>query len=274
MISIYEYLDYQLFLRDFIEVQKKEKAWYSFRHFAVRTNMDHSNLIKIILGKRHASSANCTAIAHVLKLNTNETQYFKTLVEFGKTKNPAKTKIIFEKLIALKNVSLKTVEPNQYEYYRKWYHSAIYSLLDYYELKDDFAALASELTPVITIKQAKESIALLEKLGLICKESGVYKQTQKLITTGQKWRSIAIQKFQEETLKLAVNSLLHHPPKVRNISTLTMSLAKEDMLDIQELTEQYRKSIVKVINESGTGDTVYQLNIQLFPMTQAKWSLS
>jgi uncharacterized protein (TIGR02147 family) len=236
--------------------------------------MDHSNLVKIVQGKRHASKNNIKAIAETFKLNPKETEYFNTLVEFNKSKNQTKSKNLFEKLLAIKNVHLKTIEPHQYDYYRQWYHTAIYSLLDYYDFREDYEALAAEVTPPISIKQARECIALLEKLDLIKKEAdGRYVQTQKLITTGKTWQSIAILTFQEEAIKLASNSLLRHPKNVRNFSTLTMSITKDDMAAIKEFTDQYRKSIIKLVNESEKGDSVYQLNIQLFPMTKPKWSL-
>jgi uncharacterized protein (TIGR02147 family) len=274
MINVYDYVDYQLFLRDLIESRKKENAWFSYRYLAARLSMDHSNFIKIVMGKRHVSGKNAASIAKVFKFNPKEAEYFKTLVEFNKAKNQAKTKLLFEKLIAIKNISLKKLEPSQYDYYRHWYHTAIYSLLDYYEFRGDYAALAAELNPPVTAKQARLAISLLENLRLIRKDDdGRYVQSEKLITTGQRWHSVAIQAFQEETLKLAINSLSNHPKNVRNISTLTMSLCKPDMEAIRELTEQYRKSIIKVMSESGPGDSVYQLNVQLFPMTKPKWSL-
>ena len=115
---------------------------------------------------------------------------------------------------------------------------------------------------------------LLEKLLLIRKEKdGRYVQSEKLISTGQRWHSVAIQTFQEETLKLAISSLSNHPKNVRDISTLTMSLGKPEMEAIRELSKQYRKSIIKVISESGPGDSVYQLNMQFFPLTKPAWSL-
>jgi uncharacterized protein (TIGR02147 family) len=274
-ISVYDYFDYQAFLRDYIDVRKKDNSWFSYRYFASKISMDHSNLIKVLLGKRHISQENALSIAEFLKFNNKEKDYFTTLVEFNKSRSEAKSKHLFEKLFNIKNVSPKKLEPHQYDYYREWYHTAIYSLLDYYDFRGDFKELAAELNPPITVKEAKESISLLEQLNLIRKEAdGRYVQTQKMITSGQNWLSIAIQKFQEETIKLALRSLTHDSKNVRDISTLTMSLSKSDIEAIKEITEQYRKSIIKVINESGPGDTVYQLNIQFFPMTRLKWKLS
>jgi uncharacterized protein (TIGR02147 family) len=236
--------------------------------------MDHSNLIKALLGKRHISQRNAVAIAGFLQFTVKEKEYFTTLVQFNKAGDPKKSRQLFEKLLSIKNIDLKKIEPNQYDFYRKWYHTAIYSLLDYHDFRGNFTALASELSPPITARQARESISLLEKLQLIRKDAdGRYVQAEKQITTGQRWHSLAIRTFQEEVIKLAIGSLNHHPKNIRDISTLTVSLTKSDMEAIREITEQYRKSIIKVIHESGPGDTVYQINVQIFPMTRTKWSL-
>lgn len=275
MLSIYDYLDYQVFLRDYIDFRKKDNLWFSYRYFASKINIDHSNLIKVLLGKRHISNQIALSITNFLKLNAKEKDYFTTLVEFNKSRNVAKSKQLLEKLFTIKNISPKKLEPNQYDYYREWYHTAIYSLLDYYDFSGNYKNLAAELNPPITVKEAKESIALLEKLQLIRREAdGRYVQTQKMITSGQNWHSVAIQKFQEETIKLALRSLTHDSRNVRDISTLTMTLTKPDIEAIKDITEQYRKTIIKLINESESGDTVYQLNIQLFPMTRSKWKIS
>jgi len=86
-------------------------------------------------------------------------------VEFNKPKS-SKNQLLFEKLVAIKNISLKKLEPNQYDYYRHWYYTAIYSLLDYYEFTDDYAALAAEINPPITVKQARKPLNCLKSCFL------------------------------------------------------------------------------------------------------------
>ena len=41
--------------------QKKEPSWFSYRYFAFKVKMDHSNLVKLVLGKRHASKEDVEA---------------------------------------------------------------------------------------------------------------------------------------------------------------------------------------------------------------------
>jgi len=270
--AIYNYMDYRHFLADYVEDQKEKRSWFSTRYFASKLNMDHSNLVKITLGKRHASKAIVSRIVNVLSLNPRETKYLKGLVAFNKAKTQAESKSAFAELLSVKNMSLRKLKPQQYDYYQKWYHTVIFSLLDYYEFKGDYRALAAQLNPKITAQEAQKSIELLESLGLIYKDKeGKYQHKHQLITSGEKWHSMAIQNFQEETVKLAQNALLNQSTKVREITTLTVTASKEDVEIIRELMSQFRKTVVELISESQSADSVYQVNIQLFPLTKPKW---
>jgi len=273
MINVYDYLDYQKFLQEYIEDQKKERSWFSYRYFAVKVGVDHSNLVKIVQGKRHASKDLGLKLSNTIGFNLRETEYFTTLVAFSKAKTQTVSKHLIEKLISIKNVNLKKIQPHQYEYFQKWIHTAIFSLLDYYNFKGDYRKLADQLTPKVQPKEAKESIELLEKLGMVSKdENGIFMHSNRMISSGANWSSVAVQRFQEETLNLALKSLLLHPKKTREINTLTVTVSREDAAAIKEMIENLRRSVVKLVEESNKADAVYQLNLQFFPLTKPKWT--
>lgn len=269
MRSLFEYLDYQKYLEEYITFRKTEKDWYSYRFFAQSIGMDHGNFIKILQGKRHASKSTVDEIVRFLKFNPREAEYFRTLVEFNKSRREADTRRTFERLQLLLNFEMKELEPKHYAFYQKWYHTAIYNLLDHYEYRGDFRTLATQLDPAISPKQAQESIQLLSQLGLVTEsEDGVIRQGEKAITTGNQWKDLSVQMFQEATLNLALQSLRNHPKERRDFSTLTMSIGREDLGKIKEATRAFRKSVVKIVQESPSSEAVYQMNIQFFPMTR------
>ena len=75
-------------------------------------------------------------------------------------------------------------------------------------------------------------------------------------------------RLQEETAKLALHSLNSHHKNIRDISTLSITLSKMGLQQLKEITREYRKSIVKVVNDDNKADQVYQVNIQIFPMSR------
>ncbi len=271
MTELYNYLDYREFLRDYFEEKRKSTSFFSYRYIGKRIDLDPSNIVKIILEKRHLSKTGIKKLINFLKLSGRKADYFETLVKFNKSKNEKKSKELFEQLLSIKNVFTTKVSSNRYKFYKKWYYTAVAALLYYYDFMGDYKTLAQQLDPVISVKQAKESIKLLEELNFIKKDdSGKYKLTNNMITTGREWRSIAIKSFQEETLKLALNSLHNHPKTKRDISTLSMTVSEDDLEQIKEITREYRESVLKIVDENENPDRVYQLNIQLFPLTGVK----
>ncbi len=272
MPTIYNYLDYRLFLKDFYEENKKNSSFFSYRYIGTKVGIDAGNIVKILQGKRHLSKKLVQKFIEFCKFTSKEAEYFKTLINFNRAKTEKENKQLFEKLLSLKDVNPINVRADQYEFYQKWYYTAIAAVLYYYDFRGDYKALAEQLNPAISVKQAKESIKLLERLEFIGKnEEGRYVLTRNFVSTGDEWHSLAIHSYQEETIKLALESLENQPKDKRDISTVTITVADKDLQEIRELTKEYRKAVLKVIDDSELPkDKVYQLNVQLFPLTQVK----
>ncbi len=91
--------------------------------------------------------------------------------------------------------------------------------------------------------------------------------TDKLITTGEHSRAAAVRNFQEETMRLAIESLKRHPREKRNISTVTVTISEKNLDKVNEMIKGFRESILKYAKDELVADKVYQLNIQFFPLT-------
>jgi uncharacterized protein (TIGR02147 family) len=269
MKSVFEYLDYRDFLKDFYEEKKSQRSFFSYRMFGAKIGIDPSYLAKVIIKNRNVSNSTIGAIAVFCGFKEREADYFETLVHFVKAKSLKESKLLFEKLLSLKNASAKTLLEYQYALYQKWHHSAIRSLMEFYDFRGDYKALGEQLSPPISAKEAKESIRLLEKLMLIKKDaSGRYRMADTAITTGPQWSSLAIAAFQEETIRLSAGALTRHPKKHRDISTVTMNINEENFEEIREKINEFRSSIIKYVHEQQSADRVVQLNIQLFPLSK------
>jgi uncharacterized protein (TIGR02147 family) len=268
MKSVFEYLEYRDFLKDFYEEKKSERSFFSYRLFGTKVGMDASYLAKVLIKHRHISNTSIGKIISFCGLSEREAEYFETMVYFVKAKSHRESKLLFEKLLSLKNVSASTLIESQYDFYQKWYHSTIRSILEFYDFRGDYKALAGQLSPKISAKEAKDSIRLLEKLQLIKKDpAGRYHMTDRAITTGPQWHTLAIQAFQEETIRLSLESLSRHPKKHRDISTVTMNINEQNFQEIKERIKEFRSAVIKYVNEQSSPDRVVQLNMQLFPLS-------
>jgi len=269
MKSVKEYFEYRDYLRDFYREKKRCNSFYSLRYMGGKVSVDPSHLVKIFQKQRHIGNALIDVFIRHCELNGVEADYFANLVRFNKAKSDRDSKMYYERLLSMRGAGARSLEKSQYEFYKKWYYSAILTMLDYYPFSDDYQALAARLSPPITAAMAKKAITLLGKLDLIRKgENGVWQLTHKIITTGDHSRSILVKAFQEETMRLAIESLHNHPPERRNISTLTITIAESRFDELGEVIAQFRENLLQLARDEERPDKVYQLNIQFFPLTQ------
>jgi len=269
MKKIQDYLDYRHFLKDYYEEKNRENNFFSYRFIGQRVGIDASHLVKIFQGKRHIGDSSIEAFSRFLHFNKSDSEYFTTLVKFNKARSDREIKLWYERLLASKSINSHVLGRDQYEFYQKWYYTAVLMCLDFYRFNGDYKELSKMLSPEITVKEAKNAVELLERLELIKKlDDGSYYLTNEVVTTGDKCRSVAVRSYQEESIDLARQSLDRHQKEVRDISTVAMTINKKDLESIKEQIKEFRSKLLRHATECQDPDAVYQLNLQFIPLTQ------
>ena len=268
MVTVFDYLDYREFLRDYYREKKREKPFFSYRYIGNRVGMDSSYVIKVLQGNLHVSRKKIPNFIKLLDLNESEADYFETLVHFCRAKTDLERKPFFDKLFSIATVKAQTLEAHHYEFFQKWYYSAIWAIIDGSPFGGNFKALAQQCSPEITVWDAKRAVRLLEKLKFIAKgPDRKYHTTTLNLTTGQKWYSQAIECYQKEMIRLAGESVERFQRNERDVSTVTLSVAEKALPEIQDMIRQFRSSLIKLVNSYAESDRVYQLNVQIFPLS-------
>lgn len=270
MPHLFEYLDYRTYLRDLFEELKRTKAFFSFRFAEAKLGIDASNLAKVLAGKRPLPRKAVARLAEMAGWSRKETEYFDLLIRFNRARNDKAARDLFAKLQALQEPGGTRLEADQLDFYGHWRHTAVYALLDCVDFRGEgHAELAQRFVPPLSVRDLKDSLALLERLGLIRRlPNGRLAPVPRVLTSGEKWRAMAIQQFQQETLELAGKALTDMPRAQRDISTLTFSLNRRDLAAAREVTREYRKAMMKLAEGSAQADQVFQLNVQFFPLSK------
>ena len=271
MEPIFEYTDYREWLRDAFDDFKKRKSVISWRYMAMKLGADPGNLLRVSQGKIHLTLSLVQPMAEFFELSEKETAYWTELVYFGRAKTDAEALNHYEKMQMLKGIPLKRLAKKELEFYRHWYCNAIRSIIGICKFKDDYEGLAESCTPAISVEEAKSAVKLLYDLNMISRErDGFWKVNDTFVSTGGNWRSEAVRTFQKETVRLAGESLERHAPPLRDISTVTMTFNMDDIALIREKIKEFRSELLRMSQEGSGDDTVFQLNVQLFPIGFAK----
>lgn len=267
MAELFEYTDYRAFLKDYVEERKRKESFFSLRFFAQKVGTDPGTVVKILQGQLHLSARLAPKVCLACKFEPREAEYFQAMVEFGKARHGADIRRSFERMGALKGVERRTLTENQYAFYQSWVHSAVRASLGLRPFSGDCKALGASLVPPVSAGKVRESIELLEKLGLIGRtESGQWAVTDALISTGERWRGEAIREFQSQTLDLAKASLHRDPAELREHSTVTLTLRRQDLSLLKERASEFRKELLRIAAMAQDEDAVFQVNVQIFPL--------
>ncbi len=266
--NIFEYNNFRNYLRDYFKAKHAIDISFTKSFICKELGLPNSrSYFGDILNGKFLSSIKVPFFIKLLRLNKEETQFFRCLVNFNQADDPEECELFFDQLVSLNRTPKRIVTANTYEYYRHWYHAAIRAVLNIINFDDNYTSLAKKVFPAITIKQAKESVKLLIQLGLITKnESGFYKPTDKTISTDVYSKDELIKQYQLQCLELARKIVVVNDKQPQRVLTKMMSISEKGYQRIEKRLAKFNSEVNSIIHkDEDKADRVYQLNVQLFP---------
>ncbi|MCX7725420.1 MAG: TIGR02147 family protein [Chitinispirillaceae bacterium] len=272
-ISIYKYLDYRKYLKDYFCTRKKIDPKFSHRYLSRRLGLSSTNFILMVMqGKRNLTLKLVHKISEVFNHDQREAEYFECLVNFNQSDTLNEKNRFFKRIMEMcRRTDLWKIEESQYEYYSNWYNLVIRELVTSPDFRDNFKWLAKKILPNITESQAKKSVKLLINLGLINKNSNGYNQSYPLISTGPQVSSLAVANFHRTMAQLAAEAISKISKEKRDMTSCTISLSKEGFERVKDAIAECRKKIMEIAGKDISTDImykVYQINFHLFPISE------
>lgn len=276
-INIFDYTDYRRYLSDFYQEQKQRRKAFSYRYFARKAGINSVGLYKdVVEGRQNLGRALIFKFSAAIGHARKEAEYFENMVYFNEAKSAEERMMFFERMVAGQSSKATIVEVSKYEYYLKWYYSAVRALISCHAFRDvpaDYKRIARTLNPPIRPDQAKKAVAILEKLGFVSRnEQGLFTVADNAITTGtvkpdRNVSALNVVNFQKEMMKLAEGAFDRFSSEQMSMSTLTLSMTDSTLKEIKDDLAALRNKIAGMAVNDSAADRIFQLNIQLFPMS-------
>jgi uncharacterized protein (TIGR02147 family) len=264
------YTDYRTYLRDLVQERRTKRLPCSNRWFAMRAGMQSTSwLTSLLQGRKGLSQSSAAKLSKALGHSALQARYFAALVEFNQAKAPDDRKAGFLKIQSMARLSdPQLVRETQYGFYSSWHHSAIRALLAMAPFRGDYAALGEALSPPLSALEAQKSVKLLLELGLVEQgRDGELRVAAAAITTGRKASTLQLEMFHQQTLRLAMEALDRFPKGEREHSTLTLGIAPELLPMAKDILAEARRRLGELAEASETANRVYQVNMQIFPLS-------
>ncbi len=272
-LVIYDYSDYREFLRDYYTVQKENNPVFSHRYFMQKAGYNSLGLYAgIMRGSSNLSQKMIPKFSKAMKLNALEQEYLSLMVHYASAKTDKIKKERYDRLIAFipvkKHIALKQY---QKRYYKHWYNVAIREALCMFDLNENYEEMAQFLNPPIRPEDVLDALNTLSQLSLIQKnDAGFWKASDPLIRSGSEVGSQVIQHYQASMIRMSEQAIYNIPKEERSISSLTFGISKERYDVFIEKIQKLHSEMIEDLDVDSDEDSVYQLNIQLFPLTHKK----
>lgn len=259
-------------LKSIYLARKDRNPKYSARAFARDLELSQSLVSLIMNGKRNLTLAQAIKIATLLensKSGLEEAE--KILVQTIKTL-PGGGRLLQNRdgdnLIA-KEISYREIEIEKLKVISEWFHLPILDLATTCDFKSDPVWIASRLG--ISKDDATAAMDRLVTVGLAKIENDVFKKVTSKIDFNTEKSESFVRSYHSQMISLAKSQLELADQKsfeARDISGITFAVSKNKISVAKKKIAHFQKELANLLSDGNECHEVYQLNIQLFPLTK------
>jgi uncharacterized protein (TIGR02147 family) len=241
------------FLRNELENRKQLNARYSLRAFARSLGLSPSYLSKLMTGKRAVSDETFLQITSTLKIGD---QHLNALAETR----------------AFKPVDQKfeSIQVDHFRTIADWHHYAILEAATLPDFQAKPKWIAERLS--ISEERAKSGLERLIRLSYLKldKNGKVSTPINNYSSLSDLGISQAQTEHERQVLDGAIEALRKVPLSNRSQSSVTMAIPASRIDEAKEKIKKFRRELMSSLQRRGKRDSIYQLSISFYPITQIK----
>lgn len=271
-VSVTAFMSYRDYLDALYLEVKKRCGHYSYIQLAEDLGFSKSNVIWLVIAGRRKLTANTSQrIIDHLSLQGSECRYFRALVAYNNASRPDKREEYLADLLAVKRRELPSTSAREnLEYYSEWFYPVLREMTALQEFSSDPEWIAQRMSIKLLPHEVEKGLKLLEGLGLIRFDD----RKKRHISTGtpilpdRAVTHIAAVAFHQKMCEVAAEALSRVPAVQREYNTVTFCASHEEAMAISGLIYELCEKIVRLEQKATKKTQVYQVNLQLFPLTK------
>jgi len=270
--TIFTYHDPIEFLNASIQSIQKKNPSFSLRAFSKQLGMSHVAMLSMVLNRKRKLLPNLSSkisyqFKTLKKFNEDEARYFDMLVLFHNA-TTIDEKNFYEGILSnLKpDKNFSTLELDKINIISEWYHTAILEMTYLKNFSSDPNDICKKLGDNVSVEQVRTAIERLLRLGLLEKnKKGILKKSNTYLATPSGIPNKGLKKFHTELLTKAIKAIENQTVDERDITSYTMTIDTKKIPEAKKMITLFRRKLAAFL-ETPNGDSVYQLNIQLFDL--------
>jgi uncharacterized protein (TIGR02147 family) len=271
--SVYEFTDFRGFLRTYFESKKRESRAFSTRRWSRDLGVSSPATLNMVLtGKRNPGPQLVDRLTRYFSFSKPQKQYFETLVKLAKVKDSPELSV--NVLADLRDLhpkkEIREIPYDLFEAISSWYCLAIREMSQSHDFEEKPEWIAQKLKGRVSPAKVAAALRTLESAGLLSRgHDRRLKPAEMQIGTLADKADEAIKRFHEQTTQLALESIRTAPVSLRDFGGSTFNMDPADLPSLKADLRQMRREIYQRYEKISASAT-FQLNVQLFPLTEIK----
>ena len=270
-VSIYNYTDYRVFLKDHFDLKKRNNPRFTFSVWAGQIGVaNRAVLSNIVNGKRNPGPSVSAKISDYFSFSEQQKVYFQDLIALKKVeKRPELALAIMQKLKKNSpNKSIKFVDEAVYNTISSWHYITIREMILLPHFQEDEAWIQDKLAYKVSLYEIKKCLSDLLELDLVKRNES----TGKLETTTTVLQSTTdipiegLKKYHSSMIEFAKDSIRNVDLDKRDITARTMNIPEASLPQLKEYIKEFRSKCEDLFAQNTSDSKTYQLNVQLFPL--------
>jgi len=273
LLSVYGYTDHRRYLFDYYQMRKDALRGYSYRAFSRAAGFSSPNYIKLVVdGQRNLSRQSIEKLVRALGLSAPMAAYFRHLVVMNLAKTDDEKQLHFEAMKRLvPQAKRRELAPGAVAYLSHWIYPVVREMALLPGFNGDPLWISRRINHAVGLNEINDALNFLRREGFLRQVNGRYEAVDNLVISSDEVRSLAVRNYHRQMLGCAVEALDVVAMEEREYGALTTILPKAAIPELKHRLKSFRQELhtwALQVSESERGDTVIQLNFQMFPFSK------
>lgn len=278
--NLSEYLDFRKYLQDFYNYRRtlsqRDLRPYNYAMFSAAADIKSPNYLKMIIeGRRNLSEDMVGKFSKAMGHSKEQSEEFRLLVIFGQSSDPAQRNYLLKELSEFRvqqKIRSGEIDKKNWDKVPNWIAWVLYAMADQAGVKFEAENLRRLLRSKASVDEITTAMSILLGNGDLVQDAatGEVKKGRGSIESSEEVPVALVRKLQSELMYLGMESLYQDSPADREFGSLTLTLTRQEFEELRFKLRQIRKQAHKdnaIERMTAPGERVYQLNVQLFPVT-------
>lgn len=275
--SVYSYIDYRVFLRDWMDSRKRVDSSYTYAQFATDGGCSKAAIANVLSGARNPRPDTIDAFARAMELSPSERNYLGLLVQIATAPDvDTRWELLGQLATNHRYGRVRQAEDegdsNAFGYLQYWYIPAIRELATLPGFRAEPEWIASVMRPPVRVDQAREALDTLFELGVFSQRpDGTLEVRELRWQTEPEAEQQAATHYQQRVIPDLLRELVpSRDSDKQHMLAATLTIAPRHMAEFKIRLNNVVHQLATAADDKVEGEPyrVYQLAIQLFPLTE------